>query len=101
MAYNRIQPKIKAIADAHIAAKMAGKFDNPKVSTKEEIIECLYMGKTFSQVLNVIEIRFCSITSLLLHSPALLAHTTHQYKAGVYKGFKIMLQEEKEVNNVN
>jgi hypothetical protein len=37
----RITPQIKKIADLHIQAKKEKKFDNPKVTTKAEIIQKL------------------------------------------------------------
>jgi hypothetical protein len=89
---NRITTEVKAIADAHIAAKNAGKFDNPHVANFEELKKALFEGKTFEKVLEKIETNYCSITSLLMQSSALLDTPTHQYKAGVYKGFKKILQ---------
>jgi hypothetical protein len=86
----RITKETKAIADAHIAAKKAGKFDNPASTTKEEVIAALRAGKTFSEVMRQIEIRFCSVTSLIMASA--LDHETQAYRNQVYKGFKTILQ---------
>lgn len=87
----RITPKIKAIADAHLEAKRSGIFDNPRVTTKEEVIEALLGGKTLLAVLEEIEIRFCSVGSLLMASHFSFGHHSNNYKANVYKGFKILL----------
>lgn len=85
----RITPQAKAIADAHIRAKQTGQFDNLPVTTKEEVMQALRDGKTFSEVLNQIEMRYCSITSLLMSSH--FDYTSQSYKASIYKGFKSLL----------
>ena len=84
----RITSEIKAIADAHIEARNKGIFDNPQVSTKEEIFQALRDGKTFSEILNVIEVRYVSITSNLMSSQ--LGYVSDAYRKGVYKGFKTL-----------
>ena len=87
----RITKQIKAIADAHIAAKASGKFDDIPVATKEEAIFLLLAGKTFSEVLRQVEVRYCSIGSIL--SSNLLENTSDNYRKGVYNGFKTLLQK--------
>jgi hypothetical protein len=72
----RISKQAKAIADAHI---------------KEELIEALLSGKTFSELLEEIEMRFTSITSILLSRQ--LFHQSNNYRSGVYKGFKILIDK--------
>lgn len=81
--------KINAIAEAHIKASQTGKFDDPKVKTKQEVIDALLKGKTFSEVLNQIEIRFVSVTSNLYSR--MLDYRTGAYVKGVKKGFKVLL----------
>jgi hypothetical protein len=85
----RISPKTKAIADAHIKARLEGNFDDPKVTTKQEMFDAILEGKTFSGLLDEIEVRFTSITSIILSRK--LFHQSKNYKSGVYKGFKILL----------
>jgi hypothetical protein len=87
----RISPQTKAIADAHIKARLNSSFDDPQVTTKEEMIDALLQGKTFSALLDTIEMRFTSITSILLSRS--LFHQSDNYKSGVYKGFKILLDK--------
>lgn len=87
----RITKDIKAIAEAHLKAKETGIFDNPRVSTKEEVIRHLREGKTFSDVLHQIEIRFVSITSLAYDR--IFTHQTGAYKKAVYKGFNTLLNQ--------
>jgi len=82
----RITPEIKRIADAHIQARIEGKFDDPKVSTKEEVFEQIKEGKTFSDLMEEIELRYAPITAIFLDRH--LTYLSHSYKAGVYKGFK-------------
>lgn len=87
----RISKETKAIADAHIQARLTGNFDDPKVTTRDEIIAALKEGKTFSQLLDEIEMRFTSITSILLSRQ--LFHQSNNYRSGVYKGFKILIDK--------
>ena len=86
---NRITKEIKTIANNHLQAKLEGKFDNPMVSTKQEVIEAIRSGKTFSALLDEIEIRFVSITSIMMQRH--LDHVSESYKRGIYKGFNILL----------
>jgi hypothetical protein len=85
----KITPQIKAIADAHINANFTSKWDDPSVTTREEVLSQLRDGKTFSGVLRQIEIRFVSTTSLIMHSQ--LGYVSDAYKKAVYKGFKLLL----------
>lgn len=87
----RITKQVKAIADAHIEAKKNGKFDDIHVKTKSELVEALWNGRTFSDVLKQIEFRYCSVTSLILSGT--LDYTSKSYVSNVYKGFKNLLQK--------
>lgn len=89
---NRIKAHVKCIADAHIQAKKDGKFDDPKVKTREELTQALKDGKTFSKLLTEIEMRYCNITSIIMSNH--MDATTQSYRTGVYKGFKILLQHD-------
>ena len=86
---NKISKQTKAIADAHIQARLSGTFDNPAVTTREDVIKALRDGKTIDWVLDQIETKFTSITAIILSRK--LFHQSKNYKAGVYKGFKILL----------
>lgn len=88
----RITKETKRIADAHIKCRLDGTFDDPIVSSKSELIEALKAGKTFSGLLEAIEMRYTSITSILLSRQ--LFHQSKNYTNGVYKGFKTLLQHE-------
>jgi hypothetical protein len=85
----RITPQIKAIAEAHIQAKLTGTWDNPNANTKGEVLRLLRDGKTFAEVLRQVEIRYVSITSNLMSSQ--LNYVSDAYRKGVYKGFKVIL----------
>lgn len=87
---NKITAQTKAIAEAHIAAAISGHFDDPRVSTREEVLALMRQGKTFSQVLEQVEVRFCTITSTLYRRQ--FNHITRAYRTDVYKGFKKLLQ---------
>ena len=91
MNMKRITKKIKAIADAHIEAKIKGEFDDPCVATKQELIKELESGKTFRHLLYSIEARHCTITSMLMSSTAL--GVSKSYAKGVYDGFKELFNE--------
>lgn len=85
----KISKEAKAIADAHIQARVNNTFDNPTFSSAAELIALLRQGKTMSKVLDEIEYRYCSITTLLLSSH--FDHRSASYKSNVYKGFKSLL----------
>ena len=88
----RITPQIKAIADAHIEARKTNKFDNPRVTTAGEVFAELKAGKTFEEVIRQIEIRYCSIGSILLSTQ--LSYTSQAYRSSVYKGFKSLFNHQ-------
>jgi len=82
--------EIRAIADAHIKARVESFFDDPKVSTKQELFECLINGTTFSELMFEIEKRFVSITSNMYAS--VLNYQTEAYKRGIRKGFYTLFE---------
>lgn len=81
----RITPEVKAIADAHLKAIADGNFDDPIVRTKEELIDALKQGKTFSKLVDQFEARYISIGSSIISR---LGVQSDNYKKGIYKGFK-------------
>jgi len=85
----RISKQTKAIADAHIEARKSGNFDNPRCTTREEVIAALREGKTIEDVLDQVETKFTSIHAIILSR--VLFHESHNYRSGVYKGFRILL----------
>jgi hypothetical protein len=86
----KITKETKAIADAHLLAKENNSFNDPSISSREDLFIALKNGQTFSKLMNEIEIRFVSITSLMVAQN--LKHNTEAYKKGIYKGFKQLLQ---------
>ena len=86
----RISKETKMIADNHILAKQTGLFNDPVISSKDELIQALKQGQTFSKLMNEIEIRFVSVTSLMMAN--VLDHNSGAYKKGIYNGFKTLLQ---------
>jgi hypothetical protein len=91
----RITPELKAIAEAHIKARLEEKFDNPQASTKEEVLRLLREGKTFSAVMNQIEMRYASITSILMMRTlsSKNVYVPQAYKNAIYRGFKILFTQ--------
>ena len=87
----RISKKVKAIADAHIEAKITGKFVGQPVTNKDELLDSIVNGYTYKQLLYLVEVNYVSTTSQLLSS--LVGHVTDAYKKQVYKGFKEILKE--------
>jgi hypothetical protein len=81
----RISKELKAIADAHIQAKISG-FNPVPCKGREELADALKSGATYPTLLEGIETRFCTITSLL--GSSLLGHVCDSYRKQVYKGFK-------------
>ena len=86
----KITKETKAIADAHILAKQTGLFNDPLISSKDELIQALKQGQTFSKLMDQIEINFVSVTGLF--TAHVLHHESGAYKKGIYKGFKTLLQ---------
>jgi Tfp pilus assembly protein PilW len=87
----RISKKVKAIADAHIEAKITGKFSEQHVTNKSELLDSIVQGYTYKQLLYLVEVNYVSTTSQLLSS--LVGHVTDAYRKQVYKGFKEILKE--------
>lgn len=82
----RITPAVKAIADRHIAAAAARNFDDPPVTTAEEVKAAMVAGKTFSEAMRIIEARHVPVMSSVLSG--VFGHTSINYRKGVYNGFK-------------
>lgn len=81
--------KFNEIVSAHIDARVNNNFDDPYVCTKEDVLSMLMDGKTLSAVMDQIEVRFCTITSLILAKA--MDHRTDAYRRQVRKGFKVLL----------
>lgn len=87
----RISKQVKAIADAHIEAKITGKFLEQHVTNKDELLQSIVDGYTYKQLLHLVEVNYVTITSQLLSS--VVGHVTDAYKKQVYKGFKEILKD--------
>jgi len=86
----RISKKVKAIADAHIEAKMIGRWIGQDVKNEEELLQSLLIGCTYKQLLDLVEINYVTITSQMLIS---VGYVPDSYRAQVYKGFKETLKD--------
>lgn len=92
---NRITPAQKRIADAHIAAYTANKYDDPALDgSKEQLKTVLVAGKTIRYFMETVVSRL-PITTQLLAKPELFGHQSRAFKTGVYREFKTAL------NNLN
>lgn len=91
---NRISKTAKAIADAHIEARITNNFSNPHVATRGELMAKLHEGETFEPLIQEIETRFCSVGSILMSS--VMNHTSSSYKQAVYKAFKRLIDTAHE-----
>ena len=89
----RITPQIKKIADAHIEARITRKWDNPICKTAQDVFKFTLDGKTIEPLMDEIEIRNCSITSIVMAKQ--LSHPSLAYKKGVYQGFSNLLNTTK------
>ena len=87
----RISTTAKAIADNYIKARQNNTFTpvTTPLKTKDEIIQGILQGAVYEDVIHQIEIRFCSVTSILMQGQ--FNYTSNAYKSGVYKGFKALL----------
>jgi len=88
---NRISKQTKAIADKYISARQNNVFHPLTATTRSEVIQGILRGEVYEEVLNQIEVRYCSITSTLIGRQ--FAHTTQAYRSSIYKGFKALLGE--------
>lgn len=86
----RISKQVKAIADAHIEAKMMGRWIGQDVKNKEELLQSLLIGCTYKQLLDLVEVNYVTITSQMLIS---VGYVPDSYKKQVYRGFKEVLNE--------
>jgi hypothetical protein len=87
----RISKKVKAIADAHIEAKITGNFLGQPVTNKDELLQSIVYGYTYKQLLNLVEINYVTTTSLMMSS--VIGHITDAYRKQVYYGFKEILKD--------
>jgi hypothetical protein len=87
----RISTTAKAIADNYIKARQNNAFTpvTTPLKTKDEVIQGILQGAVYEDVIHQIEIRFCSVTSILMQGQ--FNYTSNAYKSGVYKGFKALL----------
>lgn len=89
----RITKEIKAVADAHIKASLEKNFTHPNkdvlvVGSYAEFIDNLAKGETYAYLVDEIEMKFASMTSLFYQR--VFEHQTETYKKAMYKGFKNM-----------
>lgn len=91
----RITKLQKQIADAHFIAKQANKYDDPLLGgSLDNLKKALLEGKTIRYVTEIIESKYVSIGSQILASSH-FGYRSQSYKAGFYKGFKILLNNLK------
>lgn len=85
----RISKQAADIAARHLEAVKTGVFDDPQINTREELIEALKQGKTFSGVVDQIETRFASVGSIMISG--IMGHQSESYKKAIRKGFKTLI----------
>ena len=85
----RITKLQKQIALNHIEAKLGKRPFAEPPQNREELIDGLKAGKAYQGVLDQIEARYISFTSIMVM--AVLSADTKAYRDGVYKGFKVLL----------
>jgi hypothetical protein len=84
-----LNQKIKLVADAHIASRKSGKFDNPIIRNRRQMLNALHSGLTVERILDQIEVSSCGPISLFIMN--YLGIATISYKLGVYRGFEKLL----------
>jgi hypothetical protein len=67
-----------------------------KFTSKKELFEAFKRGETVEAALDEIEIRFCTITSIML--AGVLGHTSTVYRTKVRKAFRTLLPYLEHVN---
>jgi hypothetical protein len=80
----------KSIIQSHIDARQNNKFDEIEVSSVSEMRQALIDGYTFEQLLSEIEMRYTSITAILLNHQ--FRHLSASYKTGLNKGFRVIFK---------
>jgi hypothetical protein len=88
-AMKRFTKTQKAIVDAYLAARASNKWDDgcPVNGTPQSLREALVSGKVYKEIMDEIEIRYTSITSIILASTT-FSHLSNSYKAGIRTGFR-------------
>lgn len=84
----KITKEVKAIADAHMKANVDGIWNEVKVSDKKDLLDKMMAGHTYQSVHDQTQARFCSVGSSIMAS--VLGHDSKAYRAGIYKGFKVI-----------
>jgi hypothetical protein len=79
----------KEIIDAHIQARLNDSFNEKEITNRQELIEALHQGYTFRKLVEEIEARFISISSVV--GIVNLKHITQAYRQGITKGFNTFL----------
>lgn len=75
----------KAIIDAHLAAKQGESFKCRPIKSTGDLLEALKAGETCQALLEEIEYRECSVTSILTSN--IFDHMSENYKRDVRRGF--------------
>ena len=88
---SRISNKVKEVADNHIRARMEDRFDDIPVSGLDELKRNVLDGKTYSSLMDAIEIKYSTITSTL--TARQFKHATDSYRSAIYKGFKVLFNK--------
>lgn len=91
----KITKQTKAIADKYLAAKVSGNFDTIDINPSDPtaLLNAIKAGKVYKPVLNTIETKFVSVTSMLMASNGTIGYISDAYKKAIYKGFKALLQK--------
>lgn len=89
---SRITASEKNIAERYIQARKTGEWDTMgSYFSKKDLLRAVREeGKTYKEVMDEIEARYCTVFSILASTT--LQHTSQDYRAGIYKGFKNFLR---------
>lgn len=83
----RISKEIKGVADAHIKARMDDRFDDePLIADIQELRRNVLEGRTYSSLMDAIEVKYSTVTSTLMARQ--FRHASDAYKSAIYKGFR-------------
>ena len=88
----RVTKRQAEIIKAHLDAKVSGKWNSREIKTAEDFKAAMEAGETNQAIFEELEIRCCSITSIILASSKLnMRYLSNAYKAEITKGFKKLL----------
>lgn len=81
----------KHIIEAHFEAKRTGQWNCRPIKSVTDLVEALKAGETCKELFEEMEVRYASVTSILLANTALFGHFSQSYVRDIRKAFTSFL----------